>query len=77
MKNHCRLHTVIVLEVALLSFACSSPPKRPTRPAPLKPTVRRRRGPCLRHSRTAALSGTFVLQLSDDTYLYTGVIDLE
>ena len=23
------------------------------------------------------LSGTFVLQLSDDTYLYTGVIDLE
>ena len=26
MKNHCRLHTVIVLAVALLSFACSSPP---------------------------------------------------
>ena len=25
----------------------------------------------------ATLSGTFVLQLSDDTYLYTGVIDLE
>jgi hypothetical protein len=26
---------------------------------------------------SATLSGTFVLQLSDDTYLYTGVIDLE
>ena len=25
----------------------------------------------------ATLSGSFVLQLSDDTYLYTGVIDLE
>ena len=26
---------------------------------------------------TATLSGTFTLVLSDDTYLYTGVIDLE